>query len=347
MGMSKVRPRLHAWTLDWWAGGQGTVGSVLDAALWPAERAFAAVAAGRNLAYDRGWIGGSRAPIPVISIGNLTVGGAGKTPFAAWVATTLAGWGRSPAIVLRGYGEDEVLVHRELNPDVPVFTARRRAEAAKAAAAAGRGVAILDDGFQHRALARDLDVVLVAAEAWSDRRRLLPRGPWRESITALRRAGVIVVTRKWAIADRSSEVAAELAARHPAAVVATCQMQPDGLTPLRSGLGACLDAETIRDLPALAVASIGDPHAFARQLEMMGADVDLMAFPDHHRFDVADARAIVERAARRTIVMTRKDAVKLRALLPAEAGALVLEQRVEVESGRAELLEALRRASSP
>ena len=164
-----------------WSGGGGAVGAVLRTILAPAEAGYAAVVAARNGAYDRGWLRSERVEVPVISIGNVSVGGAGKTPFAAWLARWLTDLGRRPAIALRGYGEDEILLHRELNPDVPVFRGKRRVEAARQAVAAGRDAVVLDDAFQHRALARDLDVVLVPVEGWEPRPRLVPRGPWRES----------------------------------------------------------------------------------------------------------------------------------------------------------------------
>jgi tetraacyldisaccharide 4'-kinase len=341
--MAVARRSLHDWTVDWWAGRKGIAGAALDSALLPAGALFGAISATRNAAYDRGWLRREHAAIPVVSIGNLTVGGVGKTPFAAWTARQLASWGRSPAIVLRGYGSDEALVHAELNPDVPVYTSARRAEGVARAAAAGCGVAILDDGFQHRALERDLDVVLVSAESWSDRRRLLPRGPWRESITALRRASLVVVTRKWATAERALEVAADLRAALPAGPVATCRMDSTGFAPLH-GRAADQVPGWIRGHSILAVASLGDPEAFARQLELMGAKVELMAFPDHHDFDAADARSIVDRAAGREIVMTRKEAVKLRALLPSETPAFVAGQEVVLESEGEVVVASLRRA---
>ncbi|HEX2189501.1 MAG TPA: tetraacyldisaccharide 4'-kinase, partial [Longimicrobiaceae bacterium] len=202
--------RARAWVARWWAGEAGVAGSALDAALAPAELLFRGGVAARNLAYDRGWLRAERAPVPVVSVGNLGVGGAGKTPVAAWIAARLLARGLRPAVALRGYGDDEVQVHRELNPEVPVFAAARRVDAAREAAAAGRDVVVLDDGFQHRALARDLDVVLVSAEGWTPGRRLLPRGPWREGAAGLRRAGVLVATRKSADAARGAAVAAEL-----------------------------------------------------------------------------------------------------------------------------------------
>jgi tetraacyldisaccharide 4'-kinase len=334
---------LRRWTADWWAGGGGAIGAVLDRALLPAEALFAAGSALRNRAYDRGWLPSARAEIPVISIGNLSVGGVGKTPFTAWVAGQLESWGRAPAIVLRGYGGDEVLVHRELNPAIPVFAAPRRADGVARAAAAGRDVAVLDDGFQHRALARDLDVVLLSAETWDGEHRLLPRGPWRESISALARASAIVVTRKTATADASREIATRVHAARPGVAVATCHLAPGELAPLH-GSAAPSRPESLRGERIVAVASLGDPGAFARQLEMMGAEVELIAYPDHHAFDGADAREIESRAGGRPVVMTRKEAVKLRSLLPAGTPALVLGQRAEMELGREALLQRLRQA---
>jgi tetraacyldisaccharide 4'-kinase len=335
---------LHDWTLEWWAGRKGFAGRALDSALLPAETLYRVVSSSRNAAYEHGWLRREHAPIPVVSIGNLTVGGVGKTPFSAWAAGQLSSWGRAPAIVLRGYGADEALVHAELNPGLPVYTAARRIEAVVRAARAGCDVAVLDDGFQHRSLERDLDLVLLSAESWSERRRLLPRGPWRESITALGRASLVVVTRKWATPARALEVAAAVREARPGGPVATCHLAPTGLAPLHGSSAAERPPEWIRGRSALAVASLGDPGAFARQLEMMGAQVELMAFPDHHEFGAADACSIVDRAAGRTIVMTRKEAVKLRPLLPSDSAAVVVGQRVVLESEAGAVLAALRRA---
>ncbi|HEX3866226.1 MAG TPA: tetraacyldisaccharide 4'-kinase, partial [Gemmatimonadaceae bacterium] len=166
------------------------------AALAPLEGAFRGVVGVRDMLYDAGWLPSHGTRIPAISVGNLTVGGTGKTPVAAWVARELAARGARPAVVLRGYGDDEPLVHRTLNPDVPVFTGADRAAAISAAAASGANVAVLDDGFQHRAVHRDADLVLINADRWTGDVRLLPAGPWREPIESVRRATLIIVTRK-------------------------------------------------------------------------------------------------------------------------------------------------------
>ncbi|HEX5521301.1 MAG TPA: tetraacyldisaccharide 4'-kinase [Longimicrobiaceae bacterium] len=345
-GQRPLRERAHAWVHRWWAGQAGAAGTVLGAALWPFEQAYRGVTGARNRGYDRGWLASERAAIPVVSIGNLGVGGAGKTPFTAWAARRLVEWGRRPAVVLRGYGGDEVLLHRELNPEVPVFAAAKRAEGVREATAAGCDVAVLDDAFQHRALTRDLDVVLISAESWQESPRLLPRGPWRESEAALGRAGAVVVTRKSAGQDAAESVAAGLRARHPGLTVAVCWIAPSDLAPLHASAQPAAERalETLRGREVLAVAALADPAPFAANLRGAGVAVELLAFPDHHPYSPADAAAILRRAAGRPIVMTHKDAVKLRALLPTSADALVLRQRVVPESGMDAVEAALRRA---
>ena len=333
---------LRTWVPRWWSGEAGVAGRVLDAALLPAEAAFRGVAAARNAAYDREWLHAERAPVPVVSIGNLAVGGAGKTPLAAWTAARLRAMGRRPAVALRGYGEDEVLVHRELNPDVPVFAAARRVEAACAAAAAGCDVVVLDDGFQHRALARELEVVLVAVEGWRAGPRVLPRGPWREGPSALRRADVVVLTRKSAPLARAEAVEREVAPWMDGRPVACCHLAPGPLAALHGG--ATVEPEVLAGRGVLAVAALADPSSFLAHLRAWGAEVDAALFGDHHAFTAAEAVELARRAARRAIVMTRKDAVKLRPLLPDGMEAWVLEQTVRFDWGEEALDAALPRA---
>jgi tetraacyldisaccharide 4'-kinase len=326
----------------WWRGEAGPPGTLLDGALWPLEQLFAAAAAARNGAYERGLRRVEHATIPVISVGNLSVGGAGKTPVAAWLAGRLLGWGLRPAIVMRGYAEDEIAVHRELNPEVEVVVGKKRATAVAEAAGRRYDVAVVDDGFQHRALARDLDLVLVSADGWTARRRLLPRGPWRERVTALRRAGMAVVTRKAASLERAEEVAGALERAVPGTVVAICEIAPTRLVPLHGGVP--LPLEELAGREVLAIASLADPDPFRRNLEAVGGRVELLAYPDHHDFDRADADRIGRVRGDRPLLMTRKDAVKLRTLIPPGTEALVLEQSVRMERGGDLLDEALRKA---
>jgi tetraacyldisaccharide 4'-kinase len=333
---------LRSWVTRWWAGEAGAAGKALDAALWPAEALFRGVVKARNRAFDTGVLAVERVPVPVISVGNVGVGGAGKTPFAAWLADRLRRQGRKPAVALRGYGGDEVILHRELNPEVPVFAAARRVEAARRAVEQGCDVIVLDDAFQHRRLARDLDVVLVPVEGWRRDVRVLPRGPWREDVTALQRADLVVLTRKTARPARSREVAADVSLVAPGKPIVECHLAPRRLSPLDGGAPVPLDHLAGRSV--LAVAALAQPGLFLENLRHCGAEVEAALYPDHHPFSAADAAHVAGRAAGRVVVMTHKDAVKLRGLLPGGTNAYVLEQTVEIDRGLSELDAALKRA---
>ncbi len=312
---------------------------IARAALVPPAAFYAAAVALRNRAYDRNWIRARVSAIPVIAVGNLTVGGTGKTPVAAYVAARLAAGGAKPALVMRGYGDDEMLVHRLLNPNVEVIVDADRARGVETAHAHGATVAVLDDGFQHRRARRDADIVLLSADL-SGPVRPLPAGPWRESLRSLVRATVIVVTRKSASTLRAKELLGQAQRFAPRAAGAIIYLAPDQLVRWASDETRARDA--LRFSSVLAIAGIGDPRAFESQLKQLGAIVDLAAASDHHRYSAAEATALAKRAAAYDLVVcTLKDAVKLGPLWPAEAPPLwYLSQRVEVESG-AELLERI------
>ena len=336
----KIGHAVHGWVQRWWAGEAGSVGLVASVALAPAEWLFRGVVHARDAAYRRGLLSIDHAAIPVISVGNLSVGGTGKTPFTAWLADRLAGWGARPAVVLRGYGADEVLVHQELNPGIPTFIARVRAEAAAAAAASGCTVAVLDDAFQHRALARDLDIVLISAGDSIRNKAMLPRGPWRESAAALSRADVVVSVHKGAAS--AGPPGGGLGPVPHDSLLVSCAIVPDGVAPLQGGAPQPLSSLAGRQV--LAPAGIAHPGQFAADLRAAGVAVELVAFPDHHDFSADDARQLVARAAGRALVMTRKDAVKLRPLVDAKGEAYVLDQIVQITRGEKELDQKIQRA---
>jgi tetraacyldisaccharide 4'-kinase len=321
------------------------------AALVPAERVFATVAGLRTLLYDAGWVKGRSASVPVVSVGNLTVGGSGKTPIAAMIARWLRDRGARPAIVMRGYGEDEPLVHRIVNPDVDVVTGADRAAAVDEAAHRGADIAVLDDGFQHRQLRRDVDIVVISADQWTDETHMLPAGPWREPLSAVRRAQLVIVTRKAAtekLVDRVNEVLAHVAPRVPRM---TMHLAPDELVRVDGSERVHLFAIAAERVTV--VAGIGDPAAFFRQIESRAAGIHPIAFRDHHRFSVADVQRIVgESQGSARVIGTLKDVVKLRDLWPREApGLWYVSQRVVVErgvGGLEQLLEtALRSRATP
>jgi len=198
-------------------------------------------------------------------------------------------------------------------------------------------VAVLDDGFQHRRLARDLDIVLLAAEHGVDRMRLLPRGPWREPLTALARAGIVVVTRKTASHERADRVIATVRDRVERRAI-HAWIRPDRWTTLQGGAA---DPPTGA---AVAVASTAEPASFFETVGSLGVSLaDRLAFPDHHAYGEEDARRILRAAGSRPIVTTEKDAVKLERLVT-QADVRVLGQRVTIEDGEAELADRIARA---
>lgn len=321
------------WIGRWWRGEAGAAGTLVSAAVLPAELAFRAAARVRDAAYSHSVLPSVRVSVPVISIGNITVGGAGKTPFAAFVARRLAEAGHAPALLHGGYADDEPMLHRQWNPEIPVYVGRERAASAQHAIAQGATVLILDDGFQHRRLARDIDFVLVAAETWTTAPRLLPRGPWRESPGALRRASAIIITERTDVrADTRARVRREIQSAAQGVPVCVVALRASGW---RRGAGAVAD-ESHTAAPqgaTLAVAGIAHPELFVNAARSAGAQVDdVMAFRDHHTYTVQDARAIAARAAGRSIVTTAKDWIKLESILDGTR-AWVLEQRVVIEEG--------------
>jgi len=208
-----VKVSLHARVRRWWAGERGWAGRFLFLLAAPAEWLFGAAVRRRNRAYDRR--GGERvAGLVVVSVGNLSVGGTGKTPVSAWLARLLRERGAETVLLARGYGEDELLLHRRWNPEVSVVADPDRLRGARTALRGGAAAAVLDDGFQHRALARDADVVLLSAEEGPPG-HLLPRGPFREPLAALARADAVVVTRRTASADEARRLAERVRAAYP------------------------------------------------------------------------------------------------------------------------------------
>ena len=279
---------------------------LLGGLLAPAEPTFRLAVAARNRWHDRR--PPDMAPIPVVSVGNLTVGGTGKTPVIRWLWDWVARRGSRAAVVTRGYGEDEVALYRRWFGHDPVFAGSDRVTGIGAAWRDGRDLALLDDGFQHRRAPRDVDILLVAAEdPW--RVRMLPSGPYREPLTAARRATHILVTRRTSEQSTADKWVARLSRIAPDVSTSRIEMRMGGWRDL-AGFPVALPVGDV-----LAVCSIARPEAFAAGLSELlpDSDVRLAAFPDHHRFGRRDIAALSRRRDGRTIVCTAKDAPKLAA----------------------------------
>ncbi|MBC8085760.1 MAG: tetraacyldisaccharide 4'-kinase [Phycisphaerae bacterium] len=354
-----------------WVWESTSVGARLSrAVLAPASALFGAAVYIRNEHFDsthattskRGALRTRPTVLPALSVGNLTVGGTGKTPVAAWCAHELQRRGARPAIILRGYGDDEWKVHALLNPGVPVVVSPDRLMGITRAGTMGANCAVMDDAFQHRQAARLSDLVLVSADRWNGTAHLLPRGPFREPLSALRRATVVVITVKASDKERVQQLEGAITAAAPDVSVSvlrlvlgplrlattlpalTADVAPPGRKPDRSGL-LQRPVDWLSGRRLLAVSAIGDPRSFTGQLEQAGAHITPRRFRDHHDFTVADAEAIARDAEGLDgVVCTLKDAVKLGAIWPRVAPPLwYVSQQVVVERGALVLDRALAR----
>ncbi len=296
-----------------------------------AEYVFESVVRLRNHAYDRGWLQVHRVPGPVISVGNLAVGGIGKTPFVAWLVERIS---KRVAIVSRGYGGQargtlpvDAQTSARLAGDEPVWLARNtgamvvvdrdRVRGARYAFDSGAQVVVLDDGFQHRRLHRDLDLVLVDAAAPLANGHLLPRGPLREGAAALRRAHQVI-----GIGPGPGPVRMEV--------------EVAGLGPL----GHKGPVERLRGAKVALLAGIGRPERFLRTVQELGAQVVLTRwFPDHAMVSVAEQRRFLLDAGKLDALplTTEKDAVRL----GLDWQVLAIRQRCV--AGETSLLEAIGR----
>ena len=272
----------------------------------------------RRLAYARGWFPVHDLPLPAVAVGNLTVGGSGKTPIAMWIARYYAERGFTPGILLRGYGGgDEAKVHARSLPEAHVVADPDRAAAAERALARGAKVLVLDDAYQRLDLRPDLNVVVVSAETTRAVHWPLPAGPWREGWDALDRADAVIVTRKRASREAAEGLAAELRSkvRGPVAVAHLGLARFEGLVSARSVAPAALSGRRV-----VAASAIADPEAFVAQTKATGAAVQVATWKDHHEYRQEDI-AWLAHAARRAdhVVITEKDAVKLRDHWPSDA----------------------------
>jgi tetraacyldisaccharide 4'-kinase len=342
-GLEKLRrlssrgiPRVES---VWYGRSAGNI--VVRAALWPLAKAYDMAVSARSRLYDSGVWPVQAAVLPTISVGNLTVGGTGKTPVAAFLASLLQAHAR-PAIVLRGYGGDEIAVHRLLNPGVPVIANPDRAAAIRAARDQGADVVVLDDAFQHRQIARNADVLLLSAEQLQRPRRLLPAGPWREQLSAARRADLVIITRKSASRAEAEVAATAVQAEIAGVPIAHVSLQPRELVSVSGA--ETLPLDRLRGAQVVAIAAIGEPELFKAQLESLGALVALQSFRDHHGYTDADiAQAAAGVPVGGLALCTLKDAVKLAGRWPGPSKLWYVSQQLVVDQGVEEVNRLLQR----
>jgi tetraacyldisaccharide 4'-kinase len=291
----------------------------LRAASWPYRVAIAI----RNARYDRGWNSIVRVGVPVVSVGNLTLGGTGKTPCAEYIARFFRERDRQVAILSRGYGSnagrnDEAMVLEENLPDVPHLQgADRSALATSAIEELESDVLILDDGFQHRRLGRDLDLVLIDATCPWGYGFLTPRGLLREPPAALKRAGAVILTRCDQVsADQLTKLRADVSRHAPHCLAVETTHRP---TIAVNSERTERPWEEFRGRKTFAFCGIGNPGAFRKTLEQLGIEVTgLRTFPDHHPYSRADVESLEQWCeslpSGGVVLTTQKDLVKLRIL---------------------------------
>ena len=340
------------------------------AALPPLSALYGAAVRARLALYRRGVLKPVRVGAPVISVGNITAGGTGKTPLVEWVVRAVAREGRRACVLTRGYGrrderarvvvsdgsrllaeapeagDEPRMLAESLLGVAPVVSDADRVGAARwAAANLGAEVFVLDDGFQHLRLARDLDVVAIDATAPWGGRQLLPRGRLREPLGGLARADCVVITRADLAGDLGAlrEEARRLSGGAP---VFEARARTVRVVTLGRGGERGVKASDIAR-PTGAFCATGNPRAFFEHLRRDGHELTFeRAFRDHHVYTQGDLDGVMleaERNGARALLTTAKDAVKLRALR-ARLPVYVVEIELEV-GGETELLALVRAAA--
>jgi len=309
---------------------------------------YALVVRARNFFYDMNLLPVRKLPVPAVCLGNLTAGGTGKTPAVAWVARHYLERGVSLAVLRRGYkrgrgegpSDETLLLNGQLPGAAGVIENPDRVAAAREAADRGAAIVVLDDGFQHRRAARDLDIVLVDAGDPFGGDHLLPWGLLREPVTGLLRAGLILLTRSDQVAPADREaLVARLRAIHPGAPVVLAAHAPRRL--LDAATGEAVDLKRLIGSSVRAFAGIARPEAFFRTLEDLGAHVvEQRRFPDHHEYQIGELEGLFS-CAGPTWVTTEKDWVKIKKHVPSQTDLWVLGVELEIVQGREDLEGAL------
>ena len=289
------------------------------------EVPYSTIISVRNFLYDKRIFPSHRFSLPIISVGNLTLGGTGKSPMVAWLCQYFLGRNRCPGLVSRGYGKgtntcnDEFMEMSRRFPTVPHIQHTNRGEAIRTLLQTEQvDLIILDDAFQHRQVARDIDIVLLDATAPFGFEHIFPRGTLREPLGALRRADVVLLTRSNLVSELERQrVRDRVLSFNPNTIWGETMHVPTSLITIESGT-MNFHAESIDSIhgqSALAFCGIGNPAAFQKTLEQCGVHVaKLIPFPDHYRYtagDIDKLRRTAQALGTDLILCTMKDLVKL------------------------------------
>jgi len=289
-----------------------------------------------------------KVPLKVVSVGNITLGGTGKTPFVLWLVRIYKEeLKREPTILMRGYGWDEQAMLKKNLPNNPILVGESRVRSAhKAIKLYGSDTSILDDGFQHWELARDLDIILIDARNPFGNNHLFPRGVLREPVSSLRRAQVVVFTKVNKAAVDLEALKAGLRRINKDLVFLEAIHRPDHFYQTRTrqvhGLGL------VKSKKVMLLSSIGDPAYFEETMRDLGANIaGHIIFPDHHNYSKRDAERILKICDEKSfdlVVTTDKDMVKLSRMNLSFGKYILVTLMVEMDvlKGKEELVARLR-----
>jgi len=335
---------------------KGIVPAISRAVLAGASLLYYSVWAAREAGYRLGILPIRKVGARVVSIGNIVAGGAGKPPAVIYYARRFTGEGKRVAVISRGYGRlsqtdepvvvsdaggkilvtpcvsgDEPYLLAKKLPGTPVIVCGDRIRAARLAIERfSPDVILLDDGFQHRAIARDEDIVVIDCSEPFGYGHLLPRGLLREPMSALKRATCFLLTR---VDERKhADVVEKLKGLNPPAELILSRHHPSSLVSFSKNEPFPLDF--LKRKKALALSSIGNPKSFGRTLKRLEAEVvGSLSFPDHHWYVAADAERIrkaAEKCGAELIITTEKDAVRLNLLVDKPANIFLLGIELEI-----------------
>lgn len=313
----------------------GPISTPLKFILWLCSLIYGVAVKVLSAGYEKKFFIPYKADPKVISIGNITVGGTGKTQASIAIAKILGSQGKRVSILMRGYGSDEYMMLQEELRDIPILIGPDRIKNSKRAFYDfGVDTIILDDGFQHYKIARDLDIVLLDSTNPFGNYKLIPRGILREPITALKRADLIIVTKVDLNSSRMSQIYGVIASLGKQDCVLESIYKPLNLYNISSGEKAGLNF--IGNKKICLVSSIGNPAYFKYQIVQLGGQVELeFTFLDHYNYKRKDFYN-VERECKfleaEAIIVTKKDAVKIKRLsLANEISIPILALEVEFE----------------
>ena len=301
----------------------------------------------RALFYKFGIFKAEKANLKVISVGNITLGGTGKTPFVIMLAKIFAEeMKKNVCVLIRGYGWDEQAMLKKNLPDIPVLVGENRARSCRRAIRLyGSDTALLDDGFQHWELERDLNIVLIDSRNPFGNGSLFPRGILREPKESIKRADIVVFTKVPKTGNDINKLKEELKAINEKLVFAEARHEPEHFyNPRKKDI---VGLDSVKGKRVILISSIGDPAYFEDTIKGLSADIaEHIIFPDHHDYrakDIDKIKAICGERKFDYLVTTEKDAIKLNRMgfFLGEYILLILVVEMAIIKGKEELIAGL------